>query len=117
MNEAGQSSESASPIDTKTFAIGILSVTACILFVGFILVTMTPSTAFGQGMVDRSGDYIMVTEQISNSIEAIAVIDAAVKQINLYGLNGSTGDLRILQRIKLDRLPGSVERRERKRGP
>lgn len=104
---------SARVLDAKTFAIGVLAVTACVLFVGFLLVTMTPRPAYAIGHLDRNEDYIMLTQQVSNSTEALLIIDAAVKQMNVYGLQGQK-DLRLLQRIRLDRLPGTQEEEARR---
>lgn len=91
-------------IDAKTFAIGFLSITACILFVGLLLVTMQPAHAIGQ--LDRGGDYIMLTQQLSNSQEGVLIIDAAARQMTLYAFNGANRQLQILhQNIPLDELP------------
>ena len=101
-------------IDGKTFAIGVLSVTACILFVGFLMVTNQP--AYGIGQSDRGGDYIMLTQQLTNSQEGCLIIDAASRQMTLYALNGSNKQLQVLhQNIPLDQLPGS--RPDQGRGP
>jgi hypothetical protein len=105
---------SQTTIDGKTFAIGVLSITACILLVGFLLVTMQP--VYGIGETDRGGDYIMLTQQLTNSQEGVIIIDAASRQMTLYALNGSNKQLQILQQnIPLDQLPGS--RPEERRGP
>jgi hypothetical protein len=109
---------SARPIDNKAFAIGILSVTAAILLVGFVLVTAFPRPALATGQNDRSGDYVMLTQQISNSVEAVIVIDAASQRMCMYGLDLGTKQLRLLQRdFPLDRLPGSQEERPGGRNP
>jgi hypothetical protein len=93
-------------IDGKTFAIGVLSVTACILFIGLLLITMQP--AYGIGQLDRAGDYIMVTQQLSNSQEGVLIIDVAARQMTLYAFNGANRQLQILhQNIPLDELPGA----------
>ena len=99
-------------IDAKTFAIGVLSITACILFVGLLLITMQP--VYGIGQSDRGGDYIMLTQQLTNSQEGCIIIDAASRQMTLYALNGSNKQLQVLhQNIPLEQLPGSrpAERR------
>ena len=99
-------------LDGKTFAIGVLSITACILFVGLLLVTLQP--AYGIGQTDRGGDYIMVTQQLTNSQEGCIIIDAASRQMTLYALNGSNRQLQIFQRnIPLDQLPGSQRQQQR----
>lgn len=106
-------STSGKPIDGQTFAIGVLSVTACVLLVGFILVCITPRDALAVGQLDRGGDYIMLTQQISNSQEAIVIVDAASKRLNLYHLDANTRKLGlILQGMPLDRLPGTQRDRE-----
>ena len=123
MNEETQPSPTPSPaLDGKTFAIGVLSVTACILFVGLLLITLLPTpAAHAAGQVDRGGDYIMLTQQIGNNYEAIVVIDAAAKKMNLYGLDkaaGSQRTLRLIQRnVSLDRLPGGVPGGAERRNP
>ncbi len=98
----------ANTIDSKTFAIGVLSITACTLFVGLLMVTMQPRPAYGIGQLDRGGDYIMLTQQLTNSQEGVVVIDAASRQMTLYAFNGSSKQLQILHsNIPLDQLPGA----------
>jgi hypothetical protein len=95
-------------IDSKTFAIGVLSITACVLFVGLLMVAGQPVPAYGIGETDRGGDYIMVTQQLSNSQEGVLIVDAASRQMTLYALNGSNKQLQVLHsNISLDELPGS----------
>ncbi len=95
---------SSSPgIDRRTFAIGILSVTACVLFVGLMLLTQQPVQAIG--MNDRGGDYLMLTEQISKSTEAVAVIDAAARQMIVYQFDYNNKRIDVLRQVGLDQLP------------
>lgn len=103
------------PVDGKSLTIGVLAITASILFVGFLLVTLNPKPAYAIGILDRSDDYIMFTEQTSNSVEHLIVVDAAVKRMNVYTLQNRR-TLELLQSIHLDRLPGSAEMEKRKRG-
>jgi hypothetical protein len=107
------SENTARPVDSKTFAIGVLSVTAAILLVGFVLVTAFPRPAMATGQSDRSGDYIMLTQQISNSVEAVVVIDAGSKRMCLYSLDLGAKQLKLMQRdFPLDRLPGSQQEKQ-----
>lgn len=95
-------------LDAKTLAIGVLSVTACILLVGLIVVLSVSRPAMATGQNDRGGDYILLTQQISNSTEAILVIDAASRRMNMYGFDTGQRKFKILQRgIPLDKLPGN----------
>jgi hypothetical protein len=110
--------EAAHPVDSKSFAIGVLSVTAAILLVGFVLVTAFPRPALATGQNDRSGDYVMLTQQISNSVEALIVIDAASQRMCMYHLDLGAKQLKLLQRdMPLDRLPGTQERPAGGRNP
>lgn len=100
-------------VDGQTFTIGVLSVTACVLLVGFLLVTMMPRTASAIGTSDRGGDYVMLTQQLSNSTEGVVIIDAAAKRMNLYVLDLSSKQLKLLQNnVPLDQLP-TPQRQER----
>jgi hypothetical protein len=117
MNHEDANTTKPVTLDGKTFAIGILSVTACVLFVGLLLVTLLPTpAALAIGQSDRGGDYVMLTQQVSNSYEGVIVIDAAAKRLNMYGLHasGTPKELRLMQRnIPLDRLPGAPAPAER----
>ncbi len=96
-------SQTSNGLDKRTFAIGVLSVTACVLFVGLMLVGYQP--AYGTGMNDRGGDYILVTQQISNTNEAIVVIDAAAQTMIVYNFDYNNKRLEILERIPLSEMP------------
>ena len=91
-------------LDGRTFALGILSVTACVLFVGWLRLSQQP--AYALGMNDRGGDYILSTQQISSSQEAIVVVDAAAKQMLVYEFDYSNRRINVLHRpVPLAQLP------------
>jgi hypothetical protein len=97
------------PLDGRTFGIGVLSVTACILFVGLILLLNSPP-AHAIGMNDRGGDYILATQQVSNTLEALVVIDAAAKRMIVYAFDHNRRSLDIVEYVFLDNLPRPQER-------
>ena len=102
---------SPTTIDGQTFGIGVLSVTACVLLVGLLLVSMqAPTPAYGIGTSDRGGDYIMITQQVSNTTEGVVVIDAAAKQLIVYAFDYNSKSLEILEQVSLDLLPKPRER-------
>lgn len=98
------SDQAKNTLDGKLFAIGVLSVTACVLFVGFLLVSLTPP-AYATGQNDRGGDYVMLTQQISNSVEGIVVIDAASKRLVIYQFDINRKSIRAQAPMRLDKLP------------
>ena len=91
-------------VDVRTFAIGVLSVTACVLFVGLLLVASQPSPAYGIGQNDRGGDYVMLTQQLTSSNEGLIVVDAAAQKMILYGFDFNRKSLRIVDGFNLERL-------------
>ena len=68
-------------------SIGILSVTAVVLLVGIVVVSVVQKSAMAIGMSDRGGDYIVVTVQFTQSKEAIVVTDAAAERMAAYMFN------------------------------
>lgn len=108
----------AQRLDGQSLAIGVLSVTACVLFVGLLVVTSLPKPALAIGQSDQSGDFKMLTQQISNSTEALVIIDAASKQMNFYWLDYSRKQLQLVQtNVPLDRLPGGDAAPAGRQGP
>lgn len=98
-----------STVDGRTFAIGVLSITASILLVGFVLVAISPKSALAIGQNDRSGDYIMLTQQLTNTNEGVIVIDAAAKRMILYAYDYNDRKINVLSGLALDRLPRAGE--------
>lgn len=101
-------------LDAKTFAIGVLSITACVLLVGFVLLGVTPREAAAVGQGDRAGDYVMLTQQLSSSQEGILVVDQASRRLILYGFDYNNRSLEIVDGIELDRIRPAQERPKRK---
>ncbi len=98
------SSESSQTVDTRTFTIGVLSVTATVLFVGLMMLMMQPPTANAIGMNDRGGDYIMCTQQLTTSQEGLLVIDAAAERMILYAYDFNQRRMQMFDGFELNRL-------------
>lgn len=96
-------------VDTRTLMMGVLSITACILFVGLMLIVIQPRPAYGIGQLDRAGDYIMLTQQISNSQEVCIIIDTASRQMAMYMYNASNRQIQRLQNIPLSEMPSDKQ--------
>ncbi len=93
-------------VDARTFAVGVLSVTACVLFVGLILLAAAPQQlAQAAGQNDRAGDYIMVTQQVSESTEVVGVIDVAARQMIYYIFDPNRETIEFVARVPLDQMP------------
>lgn len=94
-------------IDNQSLAIGVLSITACVLFVGFLLISVQPRSAYAIGLNDRAGDYIMCTFQQTRSQEGLLVIDGAARRMALYNYNINNRVFQPVDRFPLERLPGA----------
>ncbi len=80
--------------DRDSLTIGVLSITATILLVGIILVTVGgQDRAVAIGQTDRGGDYLVVTGQFTDSSELIYVTDAAARKMNVYSYDWNRGHL------------------------
>ena len=91
-------------MDHKHFAIGVLSVTATILFVGLVLVSsMSSSPVYGNAQNGRGGDYIVATGQLDDSVELLYVLDSAVPALAIYHFDPNRGGLILDDRQSLSR--------------
>lgn len=90
-------------VDGKSFAIGVLTLTACVLFVGFLFVSQRPAHAIGQS--DKGGDYKMLTYRVSSTQELLFVFDSAAKKAIAYEFDTSRRRLEMVTGVPLDQLP------------
>jgi hypothetical protein len=93
------------PVDRETFAIGVLAVTAAVMFVGLMLSWGPPRTALAIGQNASGGDWLMLTQQVTNQQEAVWVIDAASERIIVFGYDFSRRSLLPLDGFDLRNLP------------
>lgn len=109
--ETGPSSAS---LTRDGFAIGILSVTAVILFVGLVVVISLPQPAAAIGQTDRGGDYLMVTSQFTNNWEVAMITDGAVGRMGAYFYNINTRSVELVDMVEFARFmraPGGARSR------
>jgi len=99
----------------KDFAIGVLSITAVILFVGLVLINGgSPHAAYAYGQNGSGGDYLVTTCQVDDTTELLFILNAAVDRMNVYGFNVTTGRIELLRPPLLvapQGPPGPVPRR------
>ncbi len=95
--------------DSKNLAIGVLSITAVILLAAVILVTSgSQNPAQAVGMLDRGGDYIMVTAQFSENDEIVYITDAAAQVTNVYNYDTTRRELILWDQMDLKRVLGAA---------
>ena len=93
--------------DNKNLAIGVLSITATILFAAFLIVTIIPTPhAQAIGQTDRGGDYIVVTGQFTDSSELVYVTDAAANRLHAYAFDWGRRQIILWDNHDLNRVFG-----------
>ena len=94
-------------MDNKNFAIGILSTTAVILFVGLVVVQTRPAPAVAAGMANSGGDYELAVGSMDRGEEEVVyVIDAPQQRLVTYRFNANSGTVEILQGVDLTTIRG-----------
>jgi hypothetical protein len=91
-------------MDSKNFAIGVLSTTAVILFVGLLVVQSRPEPAYAFGMNAQGGDYLLTTGQMQPAEELLYVIDAASQKMLVYRFDINTRQIIRASGEDLDKL-------------
>jgi hypothetical protein len=85
-------------MNTKDFAIGVLTVTAVILLTALIIVqAVAPREARAFGQSESAGDYLVTTSQYNEYVELLMVFDTAQMKMNAYVFNPQTGQVELLQ--------------------
>ncbi|MDY7009813.1 MAG: hypothetical protein SVV80_03585 [Planctomycetota bacterium] len=88
--------------DNKNITIAMLCVSAAILATAITL-TYDSDQAFADTSI-RGGDYIMVTGNVSKSLDLLYVIDIAEQKINVYALDEQNNALRRLDQASLKQM-------------
>ena len=85
-------------MNSKDFAIGILTVTAVILLTGLIIIhAVSPKQAMAIGQNAGAGDYLVTTSQYNEFTELLMVFDTAQMKMNAYVFNPQTNQIELLQ--------------------
>jgi hypothetical protein len=81
-------------MDSKNFAIGILSTTAAILLVGLVIIHSRPDPVLAAGMTTTSGDYVLTvgTATIGNE-ELLYIIDAPAEKLIAYRFDAARREI------------------------
>lgn len=89
-------------MDTRNFAIGVLSITAAILLTGLFLVqAFGPQQALAFGQSAASGDYVVSTSQLDGNAELLVILDTAIPGMNIYGFNTQRNLIELIQQVDL----------------
>lgn len=97
------------PVDSKNFAIGVLSTTAVVLLVGLVLMNNRPEPALASGMTQMSGDYVVTVGSVShNDEELVYVLDASLGKMIIYRFDAGTSKMAVVEGIDLGEMRRSA---------
>ncbi|HOA74558.1 MAG TPA: hypothetical protein PL151_09725 [Phycisphaerae bacterium] len=89
-------------MNSKDMAIGVLSVTAVVLFSALVIVqTLAPQSAMAFAQTSSSGDFLITTSQLDDTAELVVIVEAAAQRMNVYGFNVPVGQIELIQQIDL----------------
>ncbi len=92
-------------MDTKNFAIGILSTTAVILVVGLVLLHTGREQAWASGMTAAGGEYVLtVGLGVQRDEELVYVIHAPTQRMVTYRFDTTRQQIEIVQGMDLAEL-------------
>lgn len=87
--------------NAKNIAIGFLSVTAVILFVGIMLVSATPKPAQAGNVSSYGGAFTVTIGRVTRDAELLYLVDNTTERLLVYGLNRRSGKIAILDKAEL----------------
>lgn len=91
-----------SPVDSKNFAIGVLSTTAMILLVGLVVVQTAPPSVRADGMTVAGGDYVVtVGARTQTDEDYVYIIDVPAEKMIAYRFDTAKQQIEIVQGMDL----------------
>lgn len=105
-------------MDSKNFAIGVLSTTALILLVGLIVIQSRPAPVRADGMTTHGGDYVMTVGALNRPDEDLLyIIDAPAEKMIAYRFDARTQRIEIVQGTDLAQMRSASAPAKRKKSP
>ena len=106
------------PVDSKDFAIGILSTTAAILLVGLVIINTRPEAALADGMTTTGGGYVMTVGGVSSPDEDyVYILNTPAERLIAYRFNANREQIEVVQGIDLADLRTQAGTPQRGRRP
>jgi hypothetical protein len=94
-------------MNSKNMAISVLTVTATVLLVAVVLLSvLTPKPAQAFAQLDQGAGYTLFTSQVADGTEQLHVINQAAGLMNVYNYDINANRLLSVQQIPLPPMPG-----------
>jgi len=105
-------------MNNKNFTIGILSVTAVILFVALVIVQVVGSRhALAYGQSSSSGKYVVTTCKLDEITGMVYILNTELQRMNVYGFNPPAGRIDLIQPFDIKLLSRELQRFTPRGGP
>ncbi len=88
-------------LDSSTFLVGILAVTATILFVGLLVVGNSPAPAFASEVGSLGTDFSVTVGQVTRDTEVLYVVDNVTQRMMVYQIDRKNGTIIIQDKAEL----------------
>ena len=89
-------------MESKNFAIGVLSTTATVLLVGVVLLYSRPDDVRAGGMTTSGGRYVVTVGSLTQADEDLVyVLDTSAEKMIVYRFDGNRHQVEIVQGIDL----------------
>ena len=89
-------------MDNKTYAIGVLSITAVILLVAVLIISSSTPAARAGEISSVAGDFTISVGHATNDSELLYIVDNTTERMCVYGVNRKTGKVGLLQQLPVD---------------
>lgn len=94
-------------MDSKTFAVGVLSITAVILLAALVMIHAFPAPVIASGgMTVSAGEYVVTVGKDAGDQEFIYIIDSVSDRLIVYRFDNSRKQIVLAQGIELAELRG-----------
>ncbi len=103
-------------MDSKNFAIGILSTTAVILLVGVLTIHSYSSPAHAAGMTTAGGKYVMTVGAIEPAEDLVFVINATAQKMIVYRFDVGQSQIIRVERVDLKEMVSQSAKSGKKKG-
>ena len=103
-------------MDSKNFAIGVLTTTAAILLVGVLVIHSQSSPALASGMTTDGGKYVMTVGAIEPAEDLVFVINATAQKMIVYRFDVGRSQIMRVERVDLKKMVGQSAKSAKKKG-
>jgi hypothetical protein len=108
MTPQRDASSHSTPVDSRDFATGVLSVTGVILLAALVLVETRPTTVQASGLTTTAGEFILtVGTDLAPDEELLYILDAPTERLIAYRFDPMRKEIQLVQGIELDKLRGA----------